>query len=115
MLFGRRFHNRERCRPDSGTHQCPGRAEHEIPAPPPRPTRKSGRTREDAAAFTAWVRRLGVALLLGEGPHDGGEGLHPGRVGGARRLLLELRGEFDKVLKWVRQHMPPEDPWSWEK
>jgi len=37
------------------------------------------------------------------------------RVSHRGKALRELRGEFDKVLKWVRQHMPPEDPWNWEK
>jgi XTP/dITP diphosphohydrolase len=37
------------------------------------------------------------------------------RVSHRGKALRELRGEFDKVLQWVRQHMPPEDPWNWEK
>jgi XTP/dITP diphosphohydrolase len=37
------------------------------------------------------------------------------RVSHRGKALRELRGEFDKVLKWVRLHMPPEDPWNWEK
>lgn len=35
------------------------------------------------------------------------------RVSHRGKALRELRGEFDKVLQWVRQHMPPEDPWNW--
>jgi XTP/dITP diphosphohydrolase len=37
------------------------------------------------------------------------------RVSHRGKALRELRGEFDKVLQWVRKHMPPEDPWNWEK
>jgi XTP/dITP diphosphohydrolase len=35
------------------------------------------------------------------------------RVSHRGKALRELRGEFDKVLQWVRNHMPPEDPWNW--
>jgi XTP/dITP diphosphohydrolase len=35
------------------------------------------------------------------------------RVSHRGKALRELRGEFDKVLQWVRKHMPPEDPWNW--
>ena len=37
------------------------------------------------------------------------------RVSHRGKALRELRGEFDKVMQWVRKHMPPEDPWNWEK
>jgi XTP/dITP diphosphohydrolase len=37
------------------------------------------------------------------------------RVSHRGKALAELRGEFDRVLQWVRKHMPPEDPWNWEK
>ena len=37
------------------------------------------------------------------------------RVSHRGKALRELRSEFDKVLQWVRKHMPPEDPWNWEK
>ena len=36
------------------------------------------------------------------------------RVSHRGKALRELRGEFDKVLQWVRKHMPPEDPWNWK-
>ena len=36
------------------------------------------------------------------------------RVSHRGKALRELRGEFDKVLQWIRKHMPPEDPWNWE-
>jgi XTP/dITP diphosphohydrolase len=35
------------------------------------------------------------------------------RVSHRGKALRELRGEFDKVLQWVRKHMPSEDPWNW--
>lgn len=35
------------------------------------------------------------------------------RVSHRGKALRELRGEFDKVLQWIRKHMPPEDPWNW--
>jgi XTP/dITP diphosphohydrolase len=38
-----------------------------------------------------------------------------GRVSHRGKALRELRGEFDQVMQWVRKHMPPEDPWNWEK
>ncbi len=28
------------------------------------------------------------------------------------QALRELRAEFDKVMVWIRQHMPPGDPWN---
>jgi XTP/dITP diphosphohydrolase len=34
------------------------------------------------------------------------------RVSHRGKALLELRDEFQKVMVWVRQHMPPEDPWN---
>jgi XTP/dITP diphosphohydrolase len=37
------------------------------------------------------------------------------RVSHRGKALRELQSEFDKVLQWVRKHMPPEDPWNWEK
>jgi len=36
------------------------------------------------------------------------------RVSHRGKALRELRGEFDKVMQWVRRHMPPGDPWNWE-
>ena len=35
-----------------------------------------------------------------------------GRVSHRGRALAELRTEFDKVIVWVRRHMPPGDPWG---
>jgi XTP/dITP diphosphohydrolase len=37
------------------------------------------------------------------------------RVSHRGKALRELQSEFDKVLQWVRKHMPPEDPWNCEK
>ncbi len=34
------------------------------------------------------------------------------RVSHRGRALNELRAEFDKVIQWIRRHMPPEDPWN---
>ncbi|HSV92247.1 MAG TPA: XTP/dITP diphosphatase [Desulfobacterales bacterium] len=35
-----------------------------------------------------------------------------GRVSHRGRALAELRAEFDKVMVWIRRHMPPTDPWG---
>jgi XTP/dITP diphosphohydrolase len=35
-----------------------------------------------------------------------------GRVSHRGKALHELRAEFDKVMLWVRQHMPSGDPWN---
>ncbi len=35
-----------------------------------------------------------------------------GRVSHRGRALAELRAEFDKVIVWIRRHMPPTDPWG---
>jgi XTP/dITP diphosphohydrolase len=34
------------------------------------------------------------------------------RISHRGRALRELRDEFDKVMIWIRRHMPPGDPWS---
>lgn len=34
------------------------------------------------------------------------------RVSHRGMALHELRAEFDKVMTWIRQHMPPGDPWN---
>jgi len=34
------------------------------------------------------------------------------RVSHRGKALRELREEFDKVMTWIRQHMPPGDPWN---
>jgi XTP/dITP diphosphohydrolase len=34
------------------------------------------------------------------------------RVSHRGRALGELRQEFDKVMIWIRRHMPPGDPWN---
>ena len=34
------------------------------------------------------------------------------RVSHRGKALNELRAEFEKVIQWVRRHMPPEDPWN---
>ncbi|MEJ5358997.1 MAG: XTP/dITP diphosphatase [Desulfobacterales bacterium] len=34
------------------------------------------------------------------------------RVSHRGRAMAELRGEFDKVMGWIRRHMPPGDPWN---
>jgi XTP/dITP diphosphohydrolase len=35
------------------------------------------------------------------------------RISHRGRALQELRAEFDKVIIWIRRHMPPGDPWNW--
>jgi len=35
------------------------------------------------------------------------------RVSHRGKALQELRAEFEKVMIWIRRHMPPEDPWNW--
>jgi XTP/dITP diphosphohydrolase len=35
-----------------------------------------------------------------------------GRVSHRGKALAELRAEFDKVIVWIRRHMPPGDPWG---
>jgi XTP/dITP diphosphohydrolase len=34
------------------------------------------------------------------------------RVSHRGRALAELAAEFDKVMVWIRRHMPPGDPWN---
>lgn len=34
------------------------------------------------------------------------------RVSHRGKALQEFCAEFDKVVQWVRRHMPPEDPWN---
>lgn len=34
------------------------------------------------------------------------------RVSHRGQALRELRGEFEKVMVWIRRHMPPGDPWN---
>jgi XTP/dITP diphosphohydrolase len=34
------------------------------------------------------------------------------RISHRGKALRELRDEFDKVMIWIRRHMPPGDPWS---
>ena len=34
------------------------------------------------------------------------------RVSHRGKALGELRAEFDKVMIWIRRHMPPGDPWN---
>ncbi len=34
------------------------------------------------------------------------------RVSHRGKALRELRGEFEKVMVWIRRHMPPADPWN---
>ena len=36
------------------------------------------------------------------------------RVSHRGKAMRELRGEFDKVMTWIRRHMPPSDPWNWK-
>ena len=36
------------------------------------------------------------------------------RVSHRGKALRELRGEFEKVMVWIRRHMPPGDPWNWK-
>lgn len=35
------------------------------------------------------------------------------RVSHRGKALQELRDEFEKVMVWIRRHMPLEDPWNW--
>lgn len=35
------------------------------------------------------------------------------RISHRGEALQELRAEFDKVIIWIRRHMPPGDPWNW--
>jgi XTP/dITP diphosphohydrolase len=35
------------------------------------------------------------------------------RISHRGKALQELRAEFDKVIIWIRRHMPPGDPWNW--
>ena len=37
------------------------------------------------------------------------------RLDGFNKALNELRQEFDKVLLWVRRHMPPEEKFLYDK
>jgi XTP/dITP diphosphohydrolase len=34
------------------------------------------------------------------------------RISHRGKALLELRAEFDKVMLWLKRHMPPGDPWN---
>ena len=34
------------------------------------------------------------------------------RVSHRGKALQELREEFEKVMIWIRRHMPPDDPWN---
>jgi XTP/dITP diphosphohydrolase len=36
------------------------------------------------------------------------------RVSHRGQALRELRDEFEKVMTWVRRHMPPGDSWNWK-
>jgi XTP/dITP diphosphohydrolase len=36
------------------------------------------------------------------------------RVSHRGKAMRELRGEFEKVMTWIRRHMPPGDPWNWK-
>lgn len=36
------------------------------------------------------------------------------RVSHRGQAMRELRGEFEKVMTWIRRHMPPGDPWNWK-
>jgi XTP/dITP diphosphohydrolase len=36
------------------------------------------------------------------------------RVSHRGQAMRELRGEFEKVMAWIRRHMPPGDPWNWK-
>jgi len=36
------------------------------------------------------------------------------RVSHRGKALRELRDEFEKVMIWIRRHMPPGDPWNWK-
>jgi XTP/dITP diphosphohydrolase len=35
------------------------------------------------------------------------------RISHRGKALQELRDEFEKVMIWIRRHMPPKDPWNW--
>lgn len=35
------------------------------------------------------------------------------RVSHRGRALREMRDEFEKVMIWIRRHMPADDPWNW--
>jgi XTP/dITP diphosphohydrolase len=35
------------------------------------------------------------------------------RISHRGKALQELRAEFEKVIIWIRRHMPPGDPWNW--
>jgi XTP/dITP diphosphohydrolase len=34
------------------------------------------------------------------------------RVSHRGKALRELRDEFEKVMIWIKRHMPPDDPWN---
>lgn len=36
------------------------------------------------------------------------------RVSHRGKALRELRDEFEKVMTWIRRHMPPGDSWNWK-
>lgn len=36
------------------------------------------------------------------------------RVSHRGKAMRELRDEFEKVMTWIRRHMPPGDPWNWK-
>jgi len=36
------------------------------------------------------------------------------RVSHRGKAMRELRDEFEKVMAWIRRHMPPGDPWNWK-
>jgi XTP/dITP diphosphohydrolase len=36
------------------------------------------------------------------------------RVSHRGKALRELRDEFEKVMIWIRRHMPADDPWNWK-
>jgi XTP/dITP diphosphohydrolase len=36
------------------------------------------------------------------------------RVSHRGKAMRELRDEFEKVMSWIRRHMPPGDPWNWK-
>lgn len=35
------------------------------------------------------------------------------RISHRGKALQELRAEFEKVILWIRRHMPPGDSWNW--
>jgi len=35
------------------------------------------------------------------------------RISHRGKALQELRDEFEKVMIWIRRHMPRDDPWNW--